>query len=344
MTINRQTLVRRAGILFAVLFVATLSVTLEAQEPYRKPPQAILDVLNAPETPQVSISSQQDLMILADSPGYASIGDHAQPMLRLAGLRIDPATNGPSRPRYYTGYTLTTIPDGVETAIDLEDGMKLSLPEWSPDGDRFAFTNTLPDGIELWVGDRSGTVRKVDGVAINAAYGTEVQWMPDGGSLLIQRVPSERGAPPEEARIPTGPNVQETSGPSGPVRTYQDLLEDAHDVQLFDYYATAQLAFVDFENGRVRDFGEPALFRTLRISPDGNHFLVSRVLKPYSYLYTHRSFPQSVEVWDRSARVEHTLARTPLEDRVPIGGVTTERRSYVWVPTRACYAHLGRST
>ncbi len=119
MTINRQTLVRGAGILLAVLFVAALSVTLEAQEPYRKPPQAIMDVLNAPETPQVSISPQQDLMILADSPGYASIGDHAQPMLRLAGLRIDPATNGPSRPRYYTGYTLTTIPDGVETAIGL---------------------------------------------------------------------------------------------------------------------------------------------------------------------------------------------------------------------------------
>lgn len=333
MTINRQTFVCGAGILLAVLFVAALSVTLEAQEPYRKPPQAIMDVLNAPETPQVSISPQQDLMILASSPGYASIGDHAQPMLRLAGLRIDPATNGPSRPRYYTSYTLTTIPDGVETAIDLEAGMKLSLPEWSPDGDRFAFTNTLPDGIELWVGDRSGAVRKVDGVAINAAYGTEVQWMPDSNSLLIQRVPSERGAPPEEARVPTGPNVQETSGPSGPVRTYQDLLEGAHDVQLFDYYATAQLAFVDFESGRVRDFGEPALFRTLRISPDGNHFLVSRVLKPYSYLYTHRSFPQSVEVWDRSARVEHTLARTPLQDRVPIGGVTTDRRSYVWVPT-----------
>ena len=74
-------------------------------------------------------------------------------------------------------------------------------------------------------------------------------------------------------------------------------------------------------------------FGRLGFRPDGNHFLVSRVLKPYSYLYTHRSFPQSVEVWDRSARVEHTLARTPLQDKIPIGGVTTERRSYVWVPT-----------
>ena len=333
MTMDRRTLVRGSGILLSVLFVAGMSVTLDAQEPYQKPPQAIMDVLNAPETPQVSLSPQRDLMILADPPGYASIADHAQPMLRLAGLRIDPATNGPSRPRYYTSYTLKTIPNGIETVVDLATGVKLSLPIWSPDGNRFAFTNTLFDGIELWAGDRSGSVRRIDGVAINAAYGSAVQWMSDSSTLLVQRIPAGRGMPPEEPSVPFGPNIQETSGPSGPVRTYQDLLENAHDVELFDYYATSQLAFIDVESGSVRDFGEPALFQSLRVSPDGNHFLVSRVLKPYSYIYTHGSFPRIVEVWDRSAGVEYTLARTGLRDNIPIGGVTTERRSYGWVPT-----------
>ena len=333
MTIDRRTLVRGSGILLAVLFVASLSVTLEAQEPYQKPPQAILDVLNAPQTPQVSISPGRDLMILAEPPGYSTIADHAQPMLRIAGLRIDPATNGRSRPRYYTSYTLKAIPDGRETVINLPRAMKLSLPSWSHDGNRFAFTNTLSDGIELWVGERNGEIKRIDGVRLNAAYGSTMQWMPDSSTLLIQRVVSGRGAPPEEAKVPIGPNVQETSGPSGPVRTYQDLLETAHDVALFDYYATGQLALVDVESGRVNNFGDPALFQTVNVSPDGEHILIVRVRKPYSYLYTHRSFPKSVEVWNRSAEVEHSLGRMALADTVPIGGVTTEKRSYGWIPT-----------
>ena len=68
MRIDRRTLTRISGALLALLAGAALSASLWAQEPYQKPPQAILNVLNAPETPRVSISPQIDLMILAEPP------------------------------------------------------------------------------------------------------------------------------------------------------------------------------------------------------------------------------------------------------------------------------------
>ena len=303
------------------------------QEPYRKPPQAIQDVLDALPTPQVSINPGGSHMILSQPPGYPSIEDFSQPMLRIAGLRIDPLTNGPSRPRYSIGYALKAMPDGNEMQIDLPLEAQLGSPQWSPDGQRFAFTNTRDSGIDLWVGGVGGSAHRIDGVVLNAAYGTAIRWMPDSRTLLIQRLPAGRGEPPQAPTVPVGPNVQETSGRSGPVRTYQDLLETPHDIALFDYHATAQLALVDTANDRVTNFGEPGLFQSLSISPDGNHLLVVRLQKPYSYLFRHSSFPRMVEIWDRSAVVEHTVARISLQENVPIGGVPTDPRSYGWIPT-----------
>jgi hypothetical protein len=40
-----------------------------------------------------------------------------------------------------------------------------------------------------------------------------------------------------------------------------------------------------------------------------------------------------VEVWDRSGKVEHPVARLPLAEQVPIGGVPAGPRAYEWVPT-----------
>ena len=78
-----------------------------AQEAYKKPPKEVLDVLNAPVTPLVSISPTRDLLMLATGVRYPPIADLAQPMLRLAGLRINPNTNGPHRGAYYVALVLT---------------------------------------------------------------------------------------------------------------------------------------------------------------------------------------------------------------------------------------------
>ena len=323
---------RRAALSLCALL---LMMSGAAGQGYRKPPQAVLDVLNSPITPSVSISPARDQMLLATGVRYPPISDLAEPMLRLAGYRINPNTNGRHLAPYSVALTLKRIADGVETKVELPPGARVGLPEWSPDGKRFAFTNTVANGIELWVGDSaSGRVTKIKGVMLNAAYGDPLQWMPDARTLLVQLVPAARARlAPAASNVPREPTIQESSGRAGPVRTYQDLLRTPHDEELFDYYATAQLALVEAQGGRVTNIGQPAIYDMAAPAPDGLHLLVARIRRPYSFLHPANDFPKEVEVWDTRGKSMHKLASTPLQDQVPIDGVPTGPRSYNWRPT-----------
>ncbi|MFN2597592.1 MAG: alpha/beta hydrolase family protein, partial [Pyrinomonadaceae bacterium] len=154
-------------------------------------------------------------------------------------------------------------------------------------------------------------------------------------TLLVETVPSVRPKLAPQPSVPTGPDIQESSGRAGPVRTYEDLLKTAYDEDLFEHYATAQLAYVDSASGRVTGVGQPAIFETARPSPDGQYLLVARVHRPFSYLYTVAEFPKEVEVWDARGRLVETVASLPLEDTVPIDGVPAGPRRYSWRPTEA---------
>jgi dipeptidyl aminopeptidase/acylaminoacyl peptidase len=329
---------RVVGFALALLMFVTLrplgSASGQTQETYKKPPPEILEVLHAPVTPQVSVSPTRDFLMLMEGVRYPPIADLAQPMLRVAGLRINPKTNGPHRDSYLTSLVLVRIADGAEIRVALPERARPSLPRWSPDGRHFAFLNTVENGIELWIGETAtGRTRRLVEARINAAYGEPFQWMPDARTLLVQLVPEGRGRPPEPPVIPVGPNVQEGSGRPTPVRTYQDLLRTPHDEAMFEYYARAQLAVVDIADGRPAYIGSPDIFQTAEPSPDGRYLLVARVHRPYSYLVPHTAFPKEVEVWDRSGRMVYKLASLPLHEHVPIEGVPTGPREYTWRPT-----------
>jgi dipeptidyl aminopeptidase/acylaminoacyl peptidase len=323
-------------VLVALVCVSAATTTTLAQSTsgYRKPSQAVLDVLNAPPTPNATVSPARDYMLLIDFLRYPPISELAQPMLRLAGVRVNPNTNGPHRATYGIKLTLKKIADGSEVQLSLPPNAQVSLPLWSADGKHFAFTNTTPAGIELWVGETSSAkVHKLKGVTVNSVIGEPFQWLAGTHTLLVQLIASNRQARPSEPTVPKEPNIQESSGKTAPVRTFQDLLKNPYDEQQFDYYFTSQLALVDAASGRTTNVGQPSIFETLAPAPDGNHILVARLHRPYSYLLPYWAFPKEVEVWDRSAKVVHKLASLPLADQVPIEGVPTGPREYDWRPT-----------
>ena len=300
---------------------------------YQKAPQPISDILNARPTPLVQLSPDGKWLLAADRLANPPVSDLAQPMLRLAGLRINPATNGRHHPPRFVRLHLYSTAGNDQSEVTVPRNAYLSAPEWSQDSQHFAFTNTTATGIELWIGQiGTYTASAVPKVRLSAVLGDTVQWMPDGKTLLVQTVPATRGNPPAEPKTPDGPIIQESDGKRAPVRTYEDLLQDSHDEDLFDYYATSQLMLV--KNGVATPVGKPGIFSRVDPSPNGKYLLVSRIHRPYSYIVPESDFPRDVEVWNLDGKVEYKVASLPLEDHVPIEGVPLGPRDYQWIPAQ----------
>ena len=113
---------------FAVLILMADDAELLAQSPYRRPPQVVADVLDAPAPPSVSLNPTRDTLLLVQSDRYPPIVDLAEPFLRLAGLRINPKTNGPAREPRVSGMSLLPVTGGEPRKVTIrqEKAAKLS--------------------------------------------------------------------------------------------------------------------------------------------------------------------------------------------------------------------------
>ncbi len=323
---------------FLASLAALLTLPLSAQESdteavYQSPPPELAALVDAPPAPGVSLSPDRSTLLIMTRPGAPSIAEVSAPELRLAGLRINPRNNGPSRGSTMIRLAFQAL-DGEERPITgLPDEPRIADVRWAPDGEHVAFSVRMNEHIELWVAEvASGEARKLMDAALNAAYfGSPFGWVSNGRTILARTIPAGRGAAPAEASVPTGPVIQETTGEAAPNRTYQDLLQNPHDEQVFEYYATSQLVRVDLD-GTVTQMGEPALIRGVSSSPDASYALVQTTHRPYSYLVPASRFPNRIEVWDMNGGVVSEIADLPLQDKVPtgFGSVPTGVRSISW--------------
>ncbi len=305
---------------------------LADQLPYQKPPKEILDILNAPALPALAVNPTRTYATLSQGDRYPSIAEVSAPMLRLAGIRIDPRTNGLHLAPHSISITLVKLPEGTKIPVALPAKARAGALRWSGNGKMFAFTNTTENGIELWIGDPvTGKTHKVDGVKLNAVLGDPIDWLEDNKTLVVKAVPPNRGAAPTESRVPKGPAVQESDGHAMGVATYEDLLQNPHDEDLFEYYATSQLVKVDAASGAVTPIGKPGLLDEVTPSPDGKNLLITREHRPFSYLHPYREFPKEVEIWNPAGAVVYKVASLPLPARIPLGGVQTGPRQIRWM-------------
>ncbi|HJW44461.1 MAG TPA: hypothetical protein VJ463_08390, partial [Geothrix sp.] len=313
---------------------SAMSLALAAQPtPYQKAPKAIQAVLGAPGTPALLASPKGDRFLLAEYERNPTIRELAQPMARLAGLRFNPVTRGPHSPQKLKSLALQKVAGGPAKPIALPPGVGLGQPHWSPDGTRFVLLGAGRNAMELWVGEAgTGKLRQIQGVKLNAILGSPIDWLADG-SLLCKVVPSGQGAAPAAPEVPQGPRIQENEGKAAPAPTYQDLLQNAHDEDRFEFLGQAQLVRVDLAGGQTTAIGKPGLYAGVQPSPNGKLLLVSRIRRPFSFLVPASQFPVREEVWDLAGKLVHTATDLPLAEGIPLEGVRTGPRRLHWRPT-----------
>ncbi len=335
---NKNTAVSRIQILLVIAFITLplLSTAQTTDQAYRIPPLDIADIVDAKPTPSVSVDPKKNWMLLMSRPGLPLIAELSQPELRIAGMRINPANNGSSRSTYFSGLALQSLRNGgLRTISGLPSNPRISSVSWSPNGEHIAFVLDQGSHIELWLADTdTSAARKLLDAELNGIFGQPFSWFSDSERLLVRTIPSSRPGAPEKPLVPAGPIIQESSGIPAAARTYQDLLVDEHDENLFQYYGTSQLAIASLD-GSSSVLGQPALIRRANISPDQNFILVEAIHRPFSYLVPNARFPRRIEIWDSQLGATVKLvADLPLAEEVPIGrgAVPIGPRSVAWRP------------
>jgi len=315
------------------LGVAGAAAAQTTASEYRTPSKVLMDIADAPPTPGVSVGPGGEWLLLQQGPSLPPISDLSEPELRIAGMRISPQTNGPSRARHALSLTFVKMADLSQVPVTgLPADAKIGAARWSPDGKWISFTNTTDDGIELWVARvGEGAAKRLVEAQLNLTMLRGPIWLPDSRTIVAPLVPDGRGAPPAESKVPTGPVIQENIGKTAPAPTYQDLLKTPYDADLFEYYATAQLVTVTVD-GAIAKLGAPGIIGDVSPSPNGSFLLVETVHRPFSYLVPAGRFPTRIEVVDLQGNPVYLVADLPLQEEVPRGrgSVPTGPRSVSW--------------
>lgn len=324
------------------LFCLLLALTYSAIAQYKRPPEEMAKLVDAPLTPVALFTPDKSMMILLDRADYPSIEELSRPELRIAGIRINPENFAPSRGIYSTGMTVKLLKDLKDHAVTgLPADLQVSQLTVSPDSKKAVFLHTTINRVELWMVDLTTfSARKATDKKINATIGIPFAWVSNTSSLLFLGVADASPLAPR-SRVPDGPVIEENVGKKAASRTYQDLLKNTYDESLFDFYCSSQLYHLAAD-GAVKPLGKTAVYSLMSPSPDGTMILTRTVQRPYSYLVPYVLFPQRVQVNDLNGVELKKVTDIPLGDNIPVGfsSAIAGPRAHSWrsdAPATLCW-------
>ncbi|ULQ57213.1 prolyl oligopeptidase family serine peptidase [Flavihumibacter rivuli] len=309
---------RRLKLVFALCILAGTRLLAQDDISYQQPPKDIADMVNAKPTPSVAIDARGEWMIIIDRASYGSVEELAQPEIRVAGIRWNPANFGQSRQNYFNGLQLKNIRTGAVTTVKgLPENLRGNTISWNQDENAFAFLHYSASQVDLYVVTiDDAAARKANQQPVNAVLGNAFAWV--GNGSIIYRAAINAGKPaPQKPLAPSGPVAQQSLGKAAASRTYQDLIKSPYDEALFEFYSKSQLVRTDLINESV--IGEPAIYRSFSVSPDQQYLLTATISKPFSYLVPWSGFPTAYAVKDMKGSTVRELFTNPSSEGAPIG-------------------------
>ncbi|RZJ65272.1 MAG: S9 family peptidase [Flavobacterium sp.] len=319
---------------FAALFLLALPALAQENLTYQKPPKEILDLADYERAPSVQLDTKKEYMLLSYRATYKTLDDLNQDELRLGGLRINPNTNISSTVTYITNLKVRKVKGTNDMQVSgLPENAKISNLYWSPDETKIAFSNTVANGVELYVLDvASAKAVKLTDARVNAALGNPFLWYGDGKRLLVKMLPADRAKLLDAKKdLPTGPIVSNADGTVSQNRTYQDLLKNKNDEANFETIVTSELYTVDL-SGKTTLFKPAAMFAGESFSPDGTLLMLTTIHKPFSYIVPLNRFPLTTSVYDLQGKEVKKVNDVPLTEVMPKGfmAVRKGKRSMSW--------------
>lgn len=304
---------------------------------YRRPPQVVADILTAPRVPRGSANVSPDgaRLVLPEIPPLVGIEVLAEPVEKLAGLEVLPAwraTRGQLKSAL-TGFSIARVVDGKKARARLPEGARVGPIAWSARGDRLACGLYARGGAEVWiVSAETGEAHRLDGVRLNTAVTSAIEWANDDAALWCATVATAEKAMPAERRVPDGPQVRWGAGKPAPQRTARDVLKTDDDRARFDRAVTAQLVRVPVAGGAPEPIGPATMLASWSLASDERHVIVQSVSGlPFGFPWS--LFPRTVVILGSDGSRAGALPPIPLDDRSAISSVARlGPRSWRWAP------------
>lgn len=300
---------------------------------YMEPPKEILEIVNAPATPRLSLSPTRSHAIFAYPQEMPDISELALDELRLAGLRINPNNYGSSRINFIERITIRKISnEGGYPITGLPADGRIASFQWSPNGTSIALAIYRTSTIELWVVDaNTGKATQWATNLHSALVSNSFVWLPNSSGVLFASRVLYREPFVDQQKVPTGPSIQESQGKASRVRTFQDLLQNKADEEKFEHYAYSQIMLANGEQ-QPKPIGNPDLITDFTVSPNGEYILVEQLMRPFSYIVPYNRFPKSVQIWTINGNLFKQIAETPLAEDIPQGFSAVQKgpRNFSW--------------
>jgi dipeptidyl aminopeptidase/acylaminoacyl peptidase len=348
---------RLSPLIISLYLLVVTPVLYAAEDTYTLPPESVQELFSRDKNYATldAMSPDGEHFLVPLSTELSTLEEMSKETYRLAGLELRPKTNREWRLDTFGIYGLRIYSFESRQFRDVQIPAKTLVSDmmWSADGRRVAFLAHRPEGTRVWTADvTTGSAAPLNDAFVMATLtgrpsrgpvtgsSRMLQWTPDG-TLITLLVPSNRGPEPKRG-IPKSPTIRTTREKPAPTRTQPFLLKDDHDVALFRYYATAQMA--ELSPGKApRKIGDPAIYMGFSSSPDGKYVLAEKLVEPFSFIVGYPDFPNRLEVMDLDGKILSTIREIPLqEDQTRSSAQVLEDfpREVAWRPTGSTLGFL----
>jgi dipeptidyl aminopeptidase/acylaminoacyl peptidase len=287
-------------------------------EGYVTPPKELADAVLIPRHLNVSLSSaspDKKWFVNEIGDGPVLMKTFSKPYHELGGVFVDFNAN---RARSLTirnniGIEVISAADGSKKTLPVPAGARISNAIWSPDSKGVAYFAHTDLATHIWMTDvAANQPRQITKTPVLATLVSSFEFTADGRQIAAVVVPDGRAAMPVAPMAPTGPVVKIADSDKNRLRTFASLMTTPYEQSLLEWHATGQLALIDVQTRAARKIGQPAMIRSLDVSPDGRYVRVTRMVKPFSYDVPAANFGSIEEIWDADGRMLAKLNDRPI--------------------------------